>query len=434
MKVKYLILFGNMFLSLFVLAQNPILNKYTLGEGLKFTGKNNSETTIGGYIQPSLEIKYNSSDSLGTTDVYNRFRMRRLRLKVGGDLPKYKVEYRFQVDFSGTPEIGDENNGLFFDAWVAYNPSSKFQIKFGQSIAPTENLELLMGSNTLQLPERSRLTSAFGVVREFGIFTYGDFKIARNFFVKPALAITNGDGPNVFKSDKGGFKIGGRIDFLPFGKFNNFGQHRQADVVRERTPKLLIGFIYSINYGVSSRRGEGNTITYLNDSLKEVLPNFTKYGADFLFKYRGFSMLGEYIQTLATVPNDIFYRVRNDGSLATTFLVNGVQDVQNYVKGRMMLGSGFNIQAGYFFKNRISVDARYATLKTDVNSFLNNGTYYNRPNYYTLGISKYLSKGYGFKIQASATYIEVSSGSLDILGKPLNNNEWVGNIITTFSF
>jgi hypothetical protein len=205
-------------------------------------------------------------------------------------------------------------------------------------------------------------------------------------------------------------------------------------VVRELTPKLLIGFIYSTNYGVSSRRGEGNTIIYLNDSLKEVLPNFTKYGVDFLFKYKGFSMLGEYIQTTATVPNDISIRVRNDGSTATTFLVNGVQDVENYVKGRMMLGSGYNIQAGYYFKNRISIDARYTNLRADLNSFLNNPTYYNRPNYYTFGLSKYLSRGYGFKIQASATYVELSAGSLDIFGAPLINNEWIGNIITTLSF
>lgn len=434
MKIKYFVLFGSLFFCLFLSGQNPILSKYTLGEGLKFAGKDLSELTIGGYMQPSLEIKYNSSDSLGTSDTYNRFRMRRLRLRIGGDLPKYKVEYRLQVDFSGTPEIGDENNGLFFDAWVAYNPSSKFQIKFGQSISPTENLELLMGSNTLQLPERSRLTSAFGVVRDFGIFTSTEIKVRRNFFIRPAIALTNGDGPNVFKNDKGGFKIGGRIDFLPFGKFTNFGQFRQADVVRELTPKLLIGFIYSKNYGVSSRRGESNTIIYLNDSLEEALPNFTKFGVDFLFKYKGFSMLGEFIQTSATVPNEISVRVRNDGTTSNTFLVNGVQDIQNYVKSRMMLGSGFNIQAGYIFKNRISVDARYTTLRADINSFLNNGTYYNRPNYYTLGISKYLSKGYGFKIQASATYVEVSSGSLDIFGKPLNNNEWIGNIITTLSF
>ncbi len=433
MKVKNFILLNSFFISQILLAQNPILNKYTLGEGFKFSGKNNSVVTFGGYIQNSLETKFNSTDT--TKDIYNRFRMRRLRLRLAGDMPKYKLDYRLQIDLSGTPEIGDEGNGNFlFDAWVAYNPNPKTQIKFGQSISPTENLELLMISNSLQLPERSRLTSAFGIVREFGIFTSSEIKAARNFYIKPALSLTNGDGQNVFRNDRGGFKIGGRVDFLPFGKFNNFGQFRQVDVVRELTPKLLIGIIYSTNYGVSSRRGEGNNIVYLNDSLKEALPNFTKYGFDFLFKYKGFSMLGEYIQTSANVPNDISIRVRNDGSFATTFLVNGVQDVENYVKGRMMLGSGYNIQAGYYFKNRISIDARYTNLRADLNSFLNNPTYYNRPNYYTFGLSKYLTRGYGFKIQASATYVELSPGSLDIFGAPLNNNEWIGNIITTLSF
>lgn len=433
MKIKYFLLLNGLLISTFLMAQNPVLNKYTLGEGFKFSGNKNSEINLNGFIQNSLETKFNTTDS--TSDVYNRFRIRRLRLRLAGDLPKYKLDYRLQLDLSGTPEISDESgNNFLFDAWVSYNPSSKLQIKFGQSISPTENLELLMSSNTLQLPERSRITSAFGIVREFGVFVSNEFKIANNFFIKSAVALTNGDGQNIFVNDKGGFKIGGRIDFLPFGKFNNFGQFRQVDVVRELTPKLLVGFVYSTNYGVSSRRGEANNIVYLNDSLKEVLPNFTKFGVDFLFKYKGFSMLGELIQTMASVPNDITARVRNDGTTSRTFLVNGVQDVQNYVKSRMMLGSGLNIQAGYFFKNRFSIDARYTTLRADVNSFLNNGTYYNRPNYYTFGIGKYLSRGYGFKIQASVTYVELSSGSFDILGKPLNNNEWIGNMIITLSF
>ena len=38
----------------------------------------------------------------------------------------------------------------------------------------------------------------------------------------------------------------------------NFGQFRQVDMVRELTPKLLIGFNGSYNVGMSSRRGRRN--------------------------------------------------------------------------------------------------------------------------------------------------------------------------------
>jgi hypothetical protein len=136
----------------------------------------------------------------------------------------------------------------------------------------------------------------------------------------------------------------------------------------------------------------------------------------------------------ATVPIDITTRVRADGTTANTFLVNGVQDVENYVKGRMMLGKGYNIQGGYILKNNVSIDARYTHLEADANSFMNNPTFYNRPNYYTLGLSKYLSRGYGFKIQGSITYADLATGSLDLNGKRVNNHEWIGNIIATISF
>jgi hypothetical protein len=244
--------------SLIGYAQNPVLNKYTFGEGLRFTDRNSASYTVAGYIQPSMEFKHYVSDTPVFEDSYLRFRIRRLRLRLSGDLPRYKVEYRFQADFSGTPEVGDETNLALFDAWVAYNPTSFLQVKFGQSVPATENLELLMNSNSLQLPERSRVTSAFAVAREFGVFVSGEIRASKDLFLRPTLSVTNGDGSNAFRRSYGGLKYGGRLDVLTFGKFSNFGQFRQADVVRELTPKLLVGFSYSHNVGVSSRRGESN--------------------------------------------------------------------------------------------------------------------------------------------------------------------------------
>jgi hypothetical protein len=97
-----------------------------------------------------------------------------------------------------------------------------------------------MNSNSLQLPERSRLTSAFASIREFGLFAKGTFRTGGGTYLKPYITITNGDGANVFGNDRGGLKYGARLDFLPFGLFTNFGQFRQADVVRELTPKLVM--------------------------------------------------------------------------------------------------------------------------------------------------------------------------------------------------
>jgi hypothetical protein len=416
-----------------VQAQNPKLNKYIFGEGLVFSGEDGHKMELTGYAQPYYETSTYSNDSFN--DYYTRVRMRRIRLRLSGDVEQLKMDYRFQLDLSGTSEVGDGTSNYLMDAWIAYNPTSRIKIKFGQSATPTDNRELTMGSQSLQLVERSKLTSAFSTIREFGIFAQGNFRTGGGTYLRPYLTITNGDGLNVYNKDHGGLKVGGRVDFLPFGLFTNMGQYRQVDMMRELTPKLVIGANYSVNNGMSSRRGRNSgAILYLNDSLQESLPDYTKFGIDFLFKYKGFSMLGEFVTASASVPTDIKWRVRNDGSTSASFDVNGKQDVENYVKGRMMLGSAYNIQAGYIFKNLYSIDARYTHLKADEYSFLNNGTFYNQPNHYTFGVSKYLTKGYGFKVQTSITYSELAPWSNDIYSNPVSGGEWTYRLITSIAF
>lgn len=416
-------------------AQNATLNKYKPAEGLTLTGKNGYKMNLRGYAQFYGDNRSYSSDSMDQS--FTRFRVRRLRLRLTGDVPQYKMDYRFQIDLSGSSEVDDEQANFLMDAWVAYSPTKRIKIKFGQSSSPTDNRELVMGSQTLQLVERSRVTSAFSTIREFGVFASGNFRTGGGTYLRPSVAVTNGDGINAFARDRGGLKVGGRVDFLPFGLFTNFGQFRQVDMVRELSPKLVVGGNYSINQGMSSRRGrESGAILYLNDQMQETLPDFTKYGVDFLFKYKGFSMLGEFVKTSATVPTEISTRVRNDGSTSTNFDFDGQQDVENYVKNRMMLGTGYNIQAGYIFKNRFSVDARYTHLDADRASFLNNNVFYNRPNYYTLGVSKYMSRNYGFKVQTSITYNTLGEGATAINEErtPISGHEWTARVITSFAF
>ena len=415
-------------------AQEIIINKYKFGEGLEFSGKdNNYKMEISGYLQPYIDSKkyLDNNDS----SLYNRMRIRRARLNFSGSSKKEKISYRVQLDLTGGGEGDTSTESLVFDAWISYDITNRIKLTFGQKGTGTDNRELGMRSSTLQLVERSPISGAFASIREFGFFAESTYKISKQSYLKPEFAITNGDGINVFGKDHGGLKYGGRIDYLPFGLFNNFGQYRQADLERELTPKFVIGANYSYNVGISDRRGsESGTILYLDNQNNELLPDYMKYGIDFLFKYRGFSLLGEYINASARVPGGITQRVRVDGTTSTVFTVNGIQDVDNYVKGRMMVGEGYNLQGGYVFKNLFSIDGRVSFLKPETNSFLNNATFYNRSNYYTLGITKYLARNYGAKIQLDCTYINAKPGSNDVNGNLINGDEFVTRLITTFSF
>ena len=433
--IKIISLF--LFLISFNTNSQSSLNSYSFGEGISFTADNGSMIKLSGYAQPHVEIKnYNDLEENSSS---NRFRLRRLRLRFDGQASNPKFAYRFQVDLSGSSETGEATGDFLLDAYVSYDITNRIKVIFGQRSTYTDNRELFMNSNSLQLVERSRLTSAFSSIREFGLFLSGNFRLnGQGSYLRPYFVLTNGDGINNFDKDLGGLKIGGRIDFLPFGLFTNKGQFRQIDVMRELTPKFVIGVNYSHNSGMSSRRGRNSgSILYLNELGQQSLPDYTKYGIDFLFKYNGFSALGEYVKSSSTVPTDIIERVRNDGSTSSSFLVNGVQDIESYVNGRMMLGEAYNIQMGYLFKSGITIDSRYTHLKADDNSFLNNATFYNRPNYYTLGIGKLLGRNYGAKIQGSITLVDGSLGvnhDNDTATDPVFKDELLFRLITTISF
>ena len=432
--MKYLKVLPFLFIVINLSAQDVEMQSYTFGEGLKFVGESGYNLKLTGYAQPMSELKRINSEESNSS----RYRMRRVRLRMDGQSSNERFKYRFQVDLSGVSEIGESDEDPLLDAYVDYALTNRISVKFGQRSTYTDNRELFMNSNSLQLVERSRLTSAFSSIREFGLFISGRFRAGRGSYIRPHFVLTNGDGKNVYSRDRGGLKIGGRVDYLPFGLFTNMGQFRQIDIMREQVPKLVVGVHYSKNNGMSSRRGRySGRLIYLNANDEESLPNYTKYGVDFLFKYKGFSALGEYIKSTAEVPSDITKRIRNNGSISESFLVNEVQDVDSYVKGRMMLGSAYNIQMGYLFKNGFSIDSRYTHLIADENSFLNNETFYNRPNYYTLGASKLLGRNYGFKVQASVTHVDGSLGinhDLDTNTPAIFEDEIIFRLITTISF
>ena len=392
-----------------------------------------------------LESRLIFNDTLNENYNDNRFRMRRLRVRLSGKSPSNNIGYRIQFDLSGVSETGEESSNLLLDAFLTYSFNKRTKLTIGQRSLRSDNRELPMSSASLQLVERSRLTSSFAAIRDFGFFLQRDIRFKNGSYLRNYLEITSGDGMNNFQNDHGGLKYGGRIDYVPFGLFTNMGQFRQADIMRERSLKLVVGLNYSYNQGMSSRRGrEGGQIIYLDSLGNESLPDFIKMGVDFMIKINGFSAIGEYQKTSSIVPNNITQRVRNNGTISSSFLVDGQENVTNYVNGRMMLGSAYNIQMGYLLKSLYSFDLRYTYIASDEFSFLNNGTFYNRPNYYSFGVSKYFARNYGFKVQASITYVDVSEESTyptqtGDISEPYSNiphqgSEFLFRIITSLSF
>ena len=406
------------------------VQNYQLGEGWSYqSGPFTGEITA--LIQPHLEWKYGPSEVLSDATV--RTRLRRARVRFAGDHRDSRFYYRLTLDLSGTSELDDAQGIMLFQSFVGYRLTPQHRITLGQRGNPAGPREMQMNSGTLQLVERSRISSAFATIAEMGIFYDGRMRLTGKQFLRPALAITTGDGANPFGRDYGGLKYAARLDWVPNGLFTRFGQFRQADLVRERSPKLIVGAYANFNQGMSSRRGrEQGAILYLDANLDPLLPNYAQVGLDGLLKYRGFSLLAEWIQAQAYVPEGIAYRVRNDGSVASTFEIDGVNDVSAYVRNRMMNGSGFNVQAGYVLPSNWSVDVRATQLNPADFSFLRNGAFYDRPQYYTIGLTHYASRWYGLKHQLSATWNAVGPDARNHENSFLTAPEWTVRWCTTF--
>ena len=437
------------------------LESYRHGEGIRFSQDDSYSFRIRGWLQPW----YQSTKYLGDNEIgyANRFRMRRARINFEGNPVDQRFYYRLQFDLTGNgPERYLGAKKYLLDAFVRYNLTNQIRVTFGQRMPKTDNREVWMRSNTLQFVERSRLTSVFSSLREFGALFRGSFRMRNGSYIRSYFSVSNGDGENVFDQDKGGLKVGGRIDFLPFGTFANFGQWRQVDIVRELIPKLVVGGHYSVFNDMTSRRGRSESYSrqfiYINDlnnngtidKGEERLPDYTKYGIDFMFKYKGFFMLGEYVKSTVTVPGDINLRNNaysdvplNQQTYTSRFRqrvgrTTEFQDItpEQYVRSQMILGDAFNIQMGYLFKNGFSIDGRFTHLNSDEFSYMKSALYNNRPSQYTIGIGQFLTKNYGAKIQASYSWVDGSQGISDYRGSqyPISGDEQILRLMVTFSF
>ncbi len=406
------------------------LNRYTLGNGITFVSKTDSyRLNMSGYVQLSgIGTMYSGDDEL-----YTRFRVRRARIRMNGRAFNDKIRYRLGLDMVKGSET-DGDGSMLSDAWIQYRPwgNGKLAITMGQRATPTDNRELLTSTYTLQLVERSKLSSVFGTIREVGVFAEGSYKIGTKSYLRPSLAITDGSGSITLNKRYGGFKYGARINYLPFGLFRMAGEGREGDMVYELSPKLVIGAAYSYSDGTSDRRGgrDNGSILYMNDKNRIDLPDMAKFTADFMFKYHGWSLMGEYVKTWGYVSSSITKRVRNDGSTTTDFKIDGVQNVRDYILNRMMIGSGFNIQGGYMFRSLWSIDGRYTHLMPDQYSYMNNDLYFNRNNIYDIGVTKYLTKSYAAKIQATVSFAKADGTARKFNGETFTG--WEKNFMLLF--
>lgn len=354
-------------------------NKF--GKGIDFLGKDSSFfMNVGMRFQALYTNNWNvvGDDFGNVTDHTSNFLLRRARLKFKGFAFDPKFQYKVEMaltnrDMSGgdSPQYSNASR-LMLDAVVKWNFAGNFWLWAGQTKLPG-NRERVISSANMQMVDRSRLNSRFNIDRDMGIQLRHKKTFGKQFIVEHKLALSQGEGRNITSGNIGGYNYTYRLEVLPFGKFKDYSA---ADLKREKKPKLGFGVAYDINDKAGRDRGQLGNFLAVDASRLKTLNTFF---ADFMFKFKGFSLMGEYA-----------HREVGGGE-------NRVFDETNTQVGTYYTGQAVNLQAGYLLKNNWEPSLRY-TYMSPVSS--------NKENEYTIGLSKYVV-GHKLKFQADLSYRDV---------------------------
>lgn len=365
----------------------------SFGKGLiNFTAK---DSTFSIKFAPRFQVRSISSWDYNTNQYgspEHNFNVRRARLKFDGFAYSPKLQYKIELglsnrDLSGANQFNRNTPRYILDAVLMWNFYENFELWAGQTKLPG-NVERVVSSANLQLINRSLLNSRFNIDRDLGIQLHHKSHLGRSILMREKLAISQGEGRNVSEGNEGGLQYTARLEFLPFGEFQSNGDYVQADLKREATPKLMFGFTYNFNQdAVRERNGLGNYMFRSDESLYET--DITTLFADAMFKYSGFSFMGEYAKRTADRP------------IATELDGTPTGDV-------VLTGNAVNLQAGYVFKSNYEIVGRFTAL--DFESV----TQTLPTHQFTLGGSKYIV-GHKLKVQTDISYTTLDGNNDNIM-------------------
>lgn len=344
---------------------DPTIN-FTPEKGLNIISPDSS---MGFRIGFRLQQQFILTTPFYDESISAEYLIRRGRAQFRGFIFHGKMDYFIQLGM-------DKGTVRLLNAEYRWIPDKNTQIAFGQ-LFPPSGRQFHTVSKVFQMIDRSPVSRFFFMGWDLGVRIDKTFPVSESFAFKTAGAVTHGEGMNT-KTAKGGWAYTARLDLLPFGLFNKGGDYSESDLYREPTPKLALGTAYYLNTDAFTEYG--------NAAWDGVEDNIGIFYADFVFKYNGLSLLGEYINR--TVDNEILN-------------VNGVP-----LHSAVISGNGFNIQGGKFISKTLEPTFRFSLLNPNENSqnFRND---FNRQEKYTLGLNKFFI-GHTLKLQSEIGYVRDS--------------------------
>lgn len=306
------------------------------GHGLTVRSEDRSfSLTIRGRLQLLTEINVTPETAAqpdSREDV--EFFIRRARLVLSGTMLHPDLQYYFQLGMAPR----DMEPDLLIpirDAHVTWTGIPNLSIRVGQMKVPF-NRERVISSSALQLVDRSPVNAELTLDRDMGIQVFGNDLFDLGDYLGYQLGVFMGDG-RMRLNEGAGFLYVARLQIQPFGEFED--SYIEVDFSREARPRLSIGVGGAFNHEARRTRSSNGDFYQLAGF------DYAHAELDFMFKYAGFSAMGELLYRQATGPS---VRMGNvDGVDVTETAANAL---------------GYFLQAGYLFEPMIEVAGRYSEI------------------------------------------------------------------------
>lgn len=365
------------------------LSESSFGKGLvNYVAQDSTfSVEIGARFQGQYSANWLTGDGTTKLDGSNFF-IRRARLKFDGFVYSPDLRYKLQLgfsnrDISGGSEFTSDAERMLLDAVLKWNFHGNWDLWGGQTKLPG-NREELISSGSLQFVDRSLLNGHFALGREMGVQLYHDFTIGDQLVIREAFSLSQGEGRNVTTGNLGGLHYLGKLEVLPLGEFIKEGEYEGGDLARHPEPKLAVGVSYSFNHDAVRSESIGGDYLYIDQGFYET--NISTFFLDAMFKYQGFSFMGEYAVRTAEDP---WVRLSNE-TLTGDVIAEG---------------SAVNMQTGYVFANDFELAGRFTHVDMKHES---------DQTQYTLGLSKYIV-GHTLKVQTDLSYTQFEDSPQDDL-------------------
>jgi len=360
-------------------------NAPSFGKGLfNLVGKDSTWTMKIGARMQFLAVANWSENTSGDFETQeSNMLVRRARLKFNGFAYSPKLKYKLELglsnrDLSGASIYTGNTPRYILDAVVMWNFHENFELWVGQTKLPG-NIERVISSGNLQQVDRSLLNSRFNIDRDMGVQLRHHTQLGKRFLMREKFAVSQGEGRNITTGNIGGHQFTSRIELLPFGAFSSKGDYSGADLKRESTPKLMLAATYDSNQNaVKNRSNQGS---YMENDGGFFQTDINTWFVDAMFKFRGFSFMGEYSDRSADAAI-----AKNLGGSNTG--------------GIVQVGKGINLQTGYLMANDIEISGRYTKITLD--QAITGKT---PEAQYTFGLSKYIV-GHKLKVQSDISYLD----------------------------